>query len=103
MEDNIKTIRNHQSCESSTLEGPIDDLSILYVTDQPKLGLQKYNTKSFVSPENLIPRREECESNPNGGPVDFYCLSPKGSAKALPMGSNLFSYGLLQFVTSELK
>ena len=70
MQDNIKTIRNHQSsegnCESSTLEGPIDGLSILYVTDQPKLGLQKYNTKSFVSPENLIPRREECESNPNG-------------------------------------
>ena len=28
---------------------------------------------------------------------------PKGSAKALPMGSNWFSYGLLSFVTSELK
>ena len=37
----------------------------------------------FESPENLYP--------------------PKGSAKAQPMGSNCFSYGLLSFVTSELK
>ena len=28
---------------------------------------------------------------------------PKGSAKAGPMGSNWFSYGLLSLVTSELK
>ena len=37
----------------------------------------------FESPENLYPL--------------------KGSAKAQPMGSNCFSYGLLSFVTSELK
>ena len=30
------------NCESSTREGPLDSLSILYVIDEPKLGLQKY-------------------------------------------------------------
>ena len=34
------------NCESSTREVPLDSLSILYVIDEPKLGLQKYPTIS---------------------------------------------------------
>ena len=36
------------NCESGVREGPIDSLSILYVIDDPKLGLQKYPSISAL-------------------------------------------------------
>ena len=45
------------NCESSTREGPLDSLSILlYVIDEPKLGLQKYHipSKFLKDPKTFI-------------------------------------------------
>ena len=52
-----------ENCESTTREGPLDSLSILYVIDEPKLGLQKYPTISdFLKvSKTFIPRREPKE------------------------------------------
>ena len=119
------------NCESGTREGPLDSLSILYVIDKPNLGLQKYPTIfDFLRvSKTFIPRRELRKQYPRGSTwqsFQFICdwrtkvgsskipyyirlfqslenlYPPKGSAKARPMGSNWFSYGL-SFCTSELK
>ena len=56
------------NCESSTREGSLDSLSILYVIDEPKLGLQKYPTISdfLKDSKTFIPRRELRKQYPRG-------------------------------------